>query len=85
MWGGLSIMRAVFSFRVHPMSQSRIEDTVEIICQRGCRYVNKLLADPAQQQACSDLDCLDDRERGQVLEELRSVMAVYQITGSCDI
>ena len=67
------------------MSQSRIEDTVEVICQRGCRYVNSLLADPQKLAACDDLDRLDERERGQVIEELRSVMAVYQTTGSCDI
>lgn len=67
------------------MSQSRIEDTVENICQRGCRYVNQLLADPDRQAACNDLDCLDPRERGLVLEELRAVMAVYQTTGSCDL
>lgn len=67
------------------MSQRRIDDTVEVLCQRGCRYVNRLLDSAEQQAACRDLDRLSERERGQVIEELRSVMAVYQTTGSCDI
>ncbi len=67
------------------MSQSRIEDTVESICQRGCRYVNRLLADPQCRAACEDLDNLDPRDRRLVLDELRAVMAVYQSTGACEL
>jgi len=66
------------------MNQSRIEGAVEAICQRGCRYVNALLAEP-EQLDCDALVNLSSAERSRVLEELRSVMAVYQTTGSCDL
>lgn len=70
---------------VSQMKTSRIDDTIDNICQRGCRYVNGLLADPDSQNDCEDLRELEGDERMQVLEELRTIMAVYQTTGSCEL
>jgi hypothetical protein len=67
------------------MNSSPIDDAIETICQRGCRYVNTLLADPKRQAACADLRALDREQRLRVLEELRGVMAVYLAAGSCEL
>jgi hypothetical protein len=64
---------------------SRVENAVESICNRGCRYVNSILSSSEIQQDCLELKALDSSEQQVVIEQLSSVMAVYDQTGSCDI
>lgn len=66
------------------MVSKRVSQTVEFICQRGCRYVNAILHDSRQRASCQPLSKLDSSEQATVLSELKSVMSVYDRTGSCD-
>ena len=67
------------------MPNSRVENAVESICNRGCRYVNSVLSSVEVQQSCVELKALDRSEQMVVISELSSVMAVYDQTGSCDV
>ncbi len=65
------------------MSNIRVEQAVDAICNRGCRYVNTLLNDDQQQRQCAELIALEHAEQVIVIDELHSVMAVYNQSGSC--
>lgn len=62
-----------------------INTVVETICQRGCRYVNEILRDSDYRANCEPLLKLDAAEQDTVINELKSVMSVYNETGNCDI
>ena len=65
------------------VKDQRLDNVVETICMRGCRYVNAILDDMDIRSACFELTALDVGDRDQVLNELRCVMSVYQRAGSC--
>jgi len=67
------------------MKNSRVDSALNVICARGCRYVNKVLNDKQAQLHCSELFKLNRSEQKVVIEELKSVMSVYDQTGSCSI
>lgn len=67
------------------MKKSRIDSVLNSICGRGCGYVNKVLNDKQVQQGCSELLELDLSDRNAVIDELKSVMSVYDQTGSCGV
>ena len=67
------------------MPNSRVENAVESICNRGCRYVNSVLSSSEIQQDCLELKALEASEQQIVIAELSSVMAVYEQTGSCEV
>lgn len=67
------------------MTGNRVDRCVEIMCQKGCRT---LWADiEALQKGVSlpEVDSLSVAERQQVLLELKTIMAVYESTGSCNV
>jgi len=77
-------MHSVFNSSLGGFVQnSRVENAVDAICNRGCRYVNALLSNTQCQQDCLELKALNSSEQLVVIEELSSVMAVYERTGSC--
>jgi hypothetical protein len=63
----------------------RINTVVETICQQGCCYVNEILRDADYRANCQPLLKLDAVEREDVINELKSVMSVYNESGNCDI
>ena len=65
------------------MKNSRIDSALDSICGRGCSYVNKVLNDKQAQQGCSELLALNQTDQNAVIAELKSVMSVYDQTGSC--
>lgn len=67
------------------MLNSQVESVVDVICHRGCRYVNAVLQDSDQRQHCAEFNALNHRDQQLVLAELSAVMAVYDETGSCDV
>lgn len=67
------------------MNNSRVESAINSICGRGCRYVNKVLNDKQAQLDCSELFKLSRSDQSSVIKELKSVMSVYDKTGSCSI
>ena len=70
-----------------PMSIDSLtkEQVLEELCAQGCQRVNLLLADNALQQQQTYLQQLCDTDREWVLHELKSVMSVYALAGSCSI
>jgi len=66
------------------LKDKRVSTVVEIICERGCRYVNAILGDTQQRADCGPLLQLTSAEQASVLKELKAVMSVYENTGSCD-
>ena len=67
------------------LKNKRVSTVVEIICERGCRYVNAILQDARKRASCRPLVTLSSAEQASVIKELKSVMSVYDKTGSCDI
>ncbi len=67
------------------MKNSRIDRVTHSICERGCRYVNAILHDKKAQQNCGELLKLNRDEQKTVIKELKSVMSVYDQTGSCSV
>jgi hypothetical protein len=65
------------------MNKTQMYRVIDSICRRGCRYVNTLLADAEERRRCKELQALDtDQQRG-VIKELKTVMSVYDKSGSC--
>ncbi len=67
------------------MKSSRIDRVTHLICQRGCQYVNLILNDKKAQQDCSELLNLSGNEKEVVIQELKSVMSVYDQSGNCSL
>ncbi|MBT4452135.1 MAG: hypothetical protein HOC92_20725 [Gammaproteobacteria bacterium] len=65
------------------MSDSRVDGVINSICKKGCRYVNTILSDEKAQQSCRELLQLNTSDQNIVIDELKSVMSVYDQTGSC--
>ncbi len=59
-----------------------VERCVEVLCQQGCSRVNEYIGALQSGQSAPEIDALDKPERKALLEELVSIMAVYQ--RSCD-
>lgn len=57
--------------------QQPVETAVESICRRGCRAVRVCIAQLEQGAEVAETRGLGVRERAQVLDELKAVMAVY--------
>ncbi len=67
------------------MRKTQLDHVVDSICNRGCRYVNTLLSDSEARCRCQELLNLDQDQQRKVMDELKSVMSVYQQTGSCRV
>jgi hypothetical protein len=67
------------------MENSQVDKVIHSICQRGCKYVNTVLQESCETQGCQELQKLNRVEQSLVIEELKSVMSVYNQTGSCKV
>lgn len=59
------------------MRSEKIEQCVELLCQKGCGSVRQDILLLEQGVVLPELSALDDLARQAVLKELRSIMAVY--------
>ncbi len=59
-----------------------VEHCVESLCRQGCARVNESISALQSGQPVPGIEALDKTERQALLEELVSIMAVYQ--RSCD-
>ncbi len=55
-----------------------VERGVELLCQQGCIRVNEYIGALQSGQSVPGIDALDKLERKALLEELVSIMTVYQ-------
>ncbi|HUW49594.1 MAG TPA: hypothetical protein VMV75_01115 [Sulfuricella sp.] len=65
------------------MNSSKIADCVEILCQKGCREVSRVILALEQGEPVEEVGPLNPDERQTVLAELKSIMAVYLKGGTC--
>jgi len=63
------------------LPDKEVHDFLELISQRGCEEVNKLLNDHALGIPIPEIKHLPDRQQHQIVVELHKVMAVYT---ACD-
>lgn len=63
------------------MKQNRVEESVELLCQKGCRQLWADIDELDQGGILPETSDLSCEERALVLAELKSIMAVYE--GSC--
>jgi len=66
-------------------NDKQIEICLEQICEQGCRSVNKIIQQLEQGKEVEVVWHLSALQRGILLNELKSIMAVYAKTGSCEI
>lgn len=66
------------------MNNPRVDHVVDLICKRGCRYVNQVIDEGDEACNCRELHQLKPSEQHKVIEELKVVMSVYNQTGSCE-
>jgi hypothetical protein len=59
------------------MDKAKINHCIETFCYRGCREVTRIIGVLERGEALTETDALGEAERGEVLRELRSIMAVY--------
>lgn len=62
--------------------QSRVERCVEALCQAGCRRVTEYIGLLKAGAEFQEVAMLSAAERRAVLDELESIMSVYD--GGCD-
>lgn len=65
------------------MDHSEIARCVEILCQRGCKEVSRLILALERGESVMETQALGPEERQAVLDELKTIMAVYDERGSC--
>lgn len=66
-------------------NDKQIELSLEQICEQGCRSVNQVIQ---QLEKCEVIEMtrhLNDSQHKILLKELKSIMAVYGETGSCEL
>lgn len=61
------------------MHNPQIAQCIERLCQSGCTDVRNTIARLEANQAVAHVEGLTAQERRQVLEELKSIMAVYDV------
>jgi hypothetical protein len=65
------------------MDQSRIAHCIEVLCQKGCKEVSRIILALERGEPMAEMQELDEGERQAVLHELKSIMAVYREGGTC--
>lgn len=65
------------------MNQSRIAHCIEVLCQKGCKEVSLVILALERGEPMAEVQELNEDERQVVLNELKSIMAVYQENGTC--
>lgn len=61
------------------MHNPQIAQCIERLCQCGCTDVRNTIARLEANQAVAHVEGLTAQERRQVLEELKAIMAVYDV------
>ncbi len=54
-----------------------IDDYVEIICNQGCTFVTQVISRMEQGEPIEELADLDNATEKAILEELKSIMQVF--------
>lgn len=65
------------------MYSNRVDESVELLCQKGCKALWSDIDKMEQGRILPELQELSARERAEVLKEIKSIMAVYE--GSCSL
>ena len=65
------------------MSGNRVDETVELLCLKGCKALWSDIDKMERGMVLPELQDLSARERAEVLQEIKSIMAVYE--GSCSL
>ncbi len=65
------------------MDQSKITHCIEALCQKGCKEVSLVIRALERGEPMAEVRELSEGERQAVLNELKSIMAVYQDGGTC--
>lgn len=65
------------------MDHAKIDRCIELLCQNGCREVTRIIGVLERDEPLAETDGLDGAERGAVLQELKTIMAVYD--RPCDV
>ena len=65
------------------MNNQLVEHCVEVLCNQGCQSVWRNIEVIEAGEKPDAMDGLSGEECEQVLEELKSIMAVYDAAGSC--
>ncbi len=68
-----------------PSGDPRIETCLEQICLLGCRRVREIIRQLEQHQEVEQAASLTPGQRDSLLRELKSIMAVYDRSGNCEI
>ncbi len=63
----------------------QINSCLEQICEQGCRSVNQVIQQLDQGEVIEDIAHLSRVQQQRLLQELKSIMAVYAATGSCEV
>jgi hypothetical protein len=65
------------------MDQSKIAHCIEVLCQRGCKQVSLVIIALERGETMPEVQELNENERQAVMNELKSIMSVYQEGGTC--
>ena len=63
----------------------QINSCLEQICEQGCRSVNQVIQQLELGEVIEDFAHLSRVQQQRLLQELKSIMAVYAATGSCEV
>ena len=66
------------STKVSPKVSPRVSHCVEVLGLKGCAAIWRIIDDMEQGKEVAETASLNEEERGAVLAELKSIMAVYQ-------
>lgn len=67
------------------MVGNRVDQCVEIMCQKGCKTLWADIEALQNGVPLPEVALLSVSEREQVLSELKTIMAVYESTGTCNV
>lgn len=62
----------------HAFDRPDEQRALEAICDRGCRYANRCIEALAEGRPVPEAEALSPTQKTALLDELRSIMAVYQ-------
>ena len=62
-----------------PLNNKKLRPIIELICTAGCDRVNEVIEILEQQQKTEETCELNTQESELVLQELKAVMAVYDL------
>lgn len=65
------------------MDQPKIAHCIEVLCQKGCKEVSLIILALERGEVMAETQELDENELQVVLQELKSIMAVYREGGTC--